>query len=97
MPELTLESLAARVEELEQKLARLEAGGDRGADAPPPELGRPQVGGLAEKLRARLAAEGKLGVANYESLLGAGENLWASDEDFEAFLEHVRRTRAEGR
>jgi hypothetical protein len=38
-----------------------------------------------------------LPVTNFEDLLGQGDDLWADDAEFEAFLAWLRRSRQEGR
>jgi hypothetical protein len=43
-----------------------------------------------------LAERGVQPIQRFEDLFGAGRELW-SDEEFEAFLRHVRATRVEER
>ena len=45
------------------------------------------------KLRALAEKQGTLGKATFESLLGAGSHLWASEEEFERFQQLIRESR----
>jgi hypothetical protein len=49
----------------------------------------------AARLRALAEKQGVTGTANVEHLWGAGKDLWASDEEFEAFLAAIREVRAQ--
>ena len=49
----------------------------------------------AARLRALAERQGTLGTSTFENLLGAGKDLWDSDEEFERFLEIVRESRAQ--
>lgn len=46
----------------------------------------------SDRLRCLAERQGTLHTSTYERLLGAGEHLWASDAELEAFLEGVRRS-----
>ena len=51
-------------------------------------------GGRARKSLADLVAEqGTAETSTYDWLLGKGEDLWADDAEFDAFLDHLRRRR----
>jgi hypothetical protein len=50
----------------------------------------------AARLRAIAEQQGTLGKATFENLLGAGKDLWETDEEFERFLEILRMSRAQG-
>ena len=59
-------------------------------DIPPkPKLQYPP--GSPERLR-KLAEIGAKATATWESIDGVGKD-WGTDEEFEAFLEHLRRSR----
>jgi hypothetical protein len=63
---------------------------------PPPAGGPkpiPPVANAAAKLRAIAEKQGTLGKATFETLLGAGAHLWASDEEFERFQQLTREAR----
>jgi hypothetical protein len=51
-----------------------------------------------EKTLEELAAEqGVKPVKRFDDSFGAGRRLWKDDEDFEAFLQELKRARNEGR
>jgi hypothetical protein len=50
------------------------------------------------KTIAGLAAEQGIPlIADFKALLGAGKDLWSSDEEFEAWLKDLQEARREGR
>ncbi|MCE9566620.1 MAG: hypothetical protein K8U57_31745 [Planctomycetes bacterium] len=53
----------------------------------------PPIPNAQAKLRAMAEKQGTLGKATFESLLGAGSHLWASDEEFERFQQLIRESR----
>lgn len=55
-----------------------------------------QTPGQAARLRAIAERQGTLGTSTFEHLIGAGKDLWASDEEFDRFLEILREFRAKG-
>jgi hypothetical protein len=48
-----------------------------------------------ERLAEIMAEQGVEKTATYENLVGAGADLWDSDEEFEAFMATIAATRAE--
>jgi uncharacterized protein (DUF2384 family) len=51
----------------------------------------------AEKLARLIAEQGVRPVERFEDLLGRGRDLWETDEEFQEFLEAIRRAREERR
>ena len=47
----------------------------------------------AERLRRIAEKQGTLSTSTFENLLGAGKDLWETDEEFEQFLQLLRQIR----
>ena len=95
MAELTLESLAKRIEVLERKLAHLPAADEPvGNNLVPPTPGtRPPIPNGQERVRQIAEQQGTLHTSTVENLVGSGQGLWDSDEEFDAFLERIQAGR----
>ena len=74
------------------------------ADATPRKLRIPAPAGqisppmpdAEERIRAIMEEQGTQGKATYENFVGAGKDLWDSDEDFERFIELLNERRKQG-
>lgn len=60
-----------------------------GEVSPPPPDAEANARAIAE-------AQGTLGKATYENFVGAGKDLWDSDEDFERFMALLNERRKQG-
>jgi hypothetical protein len=54
-------------------------------------------GWRSKTLAEIMAEQGITGPQDLDALIGAGEDLWADDAEFEQFLAYVHQSRREGR
>jgi hypothetical protein len=53
----------------------------------------PPIANAEARLRAIAEQQGTLGKATFENLFGAGSHLWASEEEFDRFLQLTGESR----
>lgn len=63
--------------------------------APAPPV-KPRLDDIPEPLLRLIREQGVAETATYENLLGSGKDLWESDEEFEEWMELLRKLKREG-